>query len=410
MKKSAKQIINNIFNNSHIRIIFFLCTCFVFTNCTKLDESIVESTGNEFAAKKADTYYGVSLEYANSLIDKYAKVLANSMSEISLRDAIKQNAMQKFDGDYDVLVSSLHKIQYGLSGMTISSLLKATYEQLYGDSWSEFEATLLKIIPNLQVSVPVHCDEWNTSATRPKVVGLPIDFNEAETSSVCAYGTHETETQISTKTEPETPVIVVSVSERVNRAGKLFYGGPIFKAFKDTIIQVPSHLVCEYSAANAVRLRWPLVNGATGYSIYQTDEAGNDVLVATLYGTESIYNSTGLTAGRTYQYMIRAFDDNGYSPYSNVSMITATNRTPGDSLILASLQFSKAKLSSVECFLRGAPEIMLRIYSSSDGGDSTVLISEVPIITSSRSSVTNSPLMLDYELFLHGYKVATTTC
>ena len=66
----------------------------------------------------------------------------------------------------------------------------------------------------------------------------------------------------------------------------------------------------------------------TGYQVERCQSAGctNFAQIGTTDGTTTTYNDTGLAAGTSYSYRVRATDAAGnLSPYSN----TATATTPG---------------------------------------------------------------------------------
>ncbi len=74
--------------------------------------------------------------------------------------------------------------------------------------------------------------------------------------------------------------------------------------------------------ARAISLQWKKVDGATGYEIWRsTTASGTYTLVRNLSGVNSVaYKNTGLTAGKSYYYKIRAYRTvNGKKVYGNYS-------------------------------------------------------------------------------------------
>ena len=352
--------------------IFFLAALFsismgsIFvTSCSKTDDMVLTSTGASPSNQDDLLYEGMEITYIDSLVDMYSKVLAKSLNNNELRMVVKNMALRMFDGDYDILCTELQNVSLNSTGRTVAELLAASYSSIFQGSGADFLDEVNNSLPNLQVAVPIHIDRWDPAGYRPFVDPLPMDLDDRVDVMVEGYDGTLSRIHVSSQHEPDFPVIVVGVSERVDIKGVLIngpYGEP------KPIGKIPSpvsNLICEYTtAANAVRLRWPVVEGATGYEVYQTNDLGNDVVIGTTSGSENIFNSTGLETCRTYQYMVRAFNDAGLSSFSNFAEITATDRCSGSPLRVKSFRFSDSGLNSVECWLRGGPEVQLRVIKS----------------------------------------------
>lgn len=370
-------------------------------SCTKEKDSVLD-------IPSAKNYPGLEEDVAltNEFIDKYSKVIAVALENVDFRMLVKQSALQQFDGDYDVLVTDLHEKELPTSGKSVFDFLSSVVDDYFLEEFKmdgrSFLDEVVSVIPNLQLAVPIHIEKWEPAAFRPYVIPLPFDFVDGEDYMVDGYDDKLSTIQVSSKIKPNFPIIVVGVSERINKDGHPYKipSGPL-KEIAEVLFPAPSHLYCEYTtAANAVRLRWPLVPGAVGYAVYQTDDMGNDVLIGTTSGTENIFNSTGLETARTYQYMVRSIDSDGeYSSYTNVAEITATDRRSGDPLRLKSFQFSKDGLYAVESYLKGAPEVQLRIIKPDGTGDNTVVLHTVRYDIPTRSAVTSSPYVCNEVMF-----------
>lgn len=377
--------------------IFFLAALFsismgsIFvTSCSKTDDMVLTSTGARPSNQDDLLYEGMEITYVDSLVDMYSKVLAKSLNNNELRMVVKNMALRMFDGDYDILCTELQNVRLNSTGRTVADLLAASYSAIFQGSGADFLDEVNNSLPNLQVAVPIHIDIWNPVGYVPFVVPLPLELNDRDNVMLEGYDRNLAIIHVSSLHKPDFPVIVVGVSERVDIKGALIigpYGEP------KPIGKIPSpvsNLICEYTtAANAVRLRWPVVEGATGYEIYQTDDLGNDVVIGTTSGSENIFNSTGLGTCRTYQYMVRAFNDAGLSSFSNIAEITATNRWSGAPLRLKSLRFSEAGLSNVEGWYRGGPEIKLRVIKSSNAGTDSEIMYTSPLIEADRDEATS---------------------
>ena len=171
----------------------------------------------------------VTVHQKNDLIENYAKILSSSLGNPELRKAIKTEALLKFDGDNDILVSKLHSMTLASSNRNIESIIRSSAVTTKSNGYlGSITDAIHEQFPNLQVAVPVHCDEWDTENYTPLVAYLPFDYNEDEATHIKAFDQQGNEYLLSTEEEPNVPVIVVSISERVDENGNLIYTSPIY--------------------------------------------------------------------------------------------------------------------------------------------------------------------------------------
>jgi len=75
-----------------------------------------------------------------------------------------------------------------------------------------------------------------------------------------------------------------------------------------------------------IQITWNDVSGETGYRLERRDENPNNwSVVASLLPNIVSYTDSGLIAGMQYFYRVRAFNTNGYSPYSNEASAVPAN-------------------------------------------------------------------------------------
>ena len=141
-----------------------------------------------------------------------AKALAHALGdEATYRQLLKTEALKQFDGDYDVLYRAFAAQQPGFG--------RRMDELVAGSSGSQpltGMAEVLTHVPNLNISVPVHIDKWNTGSLSPLVLFIPADYDEKTyTKPLQAYDKDGQVHLLDNKKAPDYPVVVVGPSERV---------------------------------------------------------------------------------------------------------------------------------------------------------------------------------------------------
>ena len=88
-----------------------------------------------------------------------------------------------------------------------------------------------------------------------------------------------------------------------------------------TKITAPANVKATSASASSVKITWSAVSGAEGYEVFRsTSASGSFVCLGWVSGTSK--TSTGLTAGTTYYYKVRAFKTvNGNKVYSEYSAV-----------------------------------------------------------------------------------------
>ena len=146
----------------------------------------------------------------------FAKFVGNS---VEFRALLKQRALTRFDGDYDVLYNSIKN--YTLSnGKTVEQALVALNSNF---------AVIAGNIPKFNVSVPVECDTWTTATFIPNVAVQPFGQREDSLVNIRTYKANGTLQLMSASVDPTVPVVVLGVCERVDENEQLrpeFVGGP----------------------------------------------------------------------------------------------------------------------------------------------------------------------------------------
>lgn len=171
-------------------------------------------------------------------------------------------------------------------------------------SESAIEA-LSKKYPDLQVSVPVKAEEWESESYIPKVTFIPLEYQDGITQSVLGYDNNNNIITIDAINEPENAVIVIGPNERIPEP----IDGPIL------IVDVPDPVSLTALPTEAgIRLNWNMSTttnsqNTTGYYIYR--QGVNDNVfrkIQTVLGANNrSYNDNNIINGASYTYYVQAY-------------------------------------------------------------------------------------------------------
>jgi len=183
---------------------------FLLTSCSKkMDE--FTSTPQQF--KRADS------TAINESLDNAALIVATSLKDRAVRSFIKAEALKQFDGDYDILYQSAKNT--AINGSTLENIFSGNMQGRFSKT-NVFEK-IISNVSNFQISVPVHCEEWNENNYTPLVAIAETGVNENELKPIKAYDSKGNIHWLNAQIQPDKPVIVVGISERIDETGKLKY-------------------------------------------------------------------------------------------------------------------------------------------------------------------------------------------
>ncbi|HYV94278.1 MAG TPA: DUF3103 family protein [Chitinophagales bacterium] len=192
-------------------LIIIASAAFILSSCKK--------QMNEISPSVLHQSLGTDTKSINESLDKAALIVATSLQDPALRSFIKAEALKQFDGDYDVLYRSAKTIV--INGRSLENIFSGATQARFSQA-GEFESVISNV-PNFQISVPVHCEEWNTDNDIPLVAISEKDADEKTLQQVKAYDSEGNIHFLSADAEPDMPVIVVGISERVDNNGALKY-------------------------------------------------------------------------------------------------------------------------------------------------------------------------------------------
>ena len=125
---------------------------------------------------------------------------------------------------------------------------------------------------------------------------------------------------------------------------KIFIGDgnePLTNATLHCVPSAPVVKIGNSAASGKPQLTWRAVYGATSYRIYRSTSRGSGYsLLGTTTATS--YTNTGAKAGTTYYYRVKACNDTGLSPYSNIVSGQVKSVTPKPSAPVVKIGHSAA--------------------------------------------------------------------
>ena len=184
------------------KVCFILGAVFCFNACSELEKECLDSSNLQITRS--------SIEVSNAeLMPELSKALAKVLNENrDVRELIKQEALKKFDYDYDVLYALVKDVKLG-NGNTLKSLLANYLDENYLSRIENEMPTLTIFVPSL----PEHsfsAESWNVETEIPNVA-----FRTNETNDITSYDAKGTEYIINDDLIPSYPIVVLKENERV---------------------------------------------------------------------------------------------------------------------------------------------------------------------------------------------------
>ena len=152
----------------------------------------------------------------NASLETLAKLFANAVTDVSVRQQIQQEVAKRFDGDTNVLYKKLtatSDLQAQSGGTDIGQSLASL--QSGGSSLDQ----LVRSIPRLQVAMPTGFESWDANNEVPLVGFVPVDADDKTVQTIKAFDAEGNEHMIDARTAPSKPVLVLSQNERTDETG-----------------------------------------------------------------------------------------------------------------------------------------------------------------------------------------------
>lgn len=271
------------------------------------------------------------------------------------RCLIKNEVSKQFDGDYDYLFSTSMKHNVSPSEdlitksgydevITVKELLSYYFDPSDFRTKSSLDVLdeIIKEYPDLQISIPVHAEEWDPDNYTPSVAIIPEDCEYPFTKILPGIDAEGNQIEIDAINEPDVPVIVIGLNERIDEP-------PVITLDNSPLIQVEMGSVYLQGAYlnDAVRLVYTLSNVKTVHSVYIYRTLPNSSMYNLIYnGTPMMnqYNDWDIEVLKEYSYYIvvdctvaNGLVDQRKSLTSNVVTVVINGEIPDPVLNLRSV-------------------------------------------------------------------------
>ena len=319
--------------------LYYFVLLLSIVSCSKESQEQIIPESKNYSL--VDAHHGLSERDAQ--VGQIALALTKaSDSNVSLRKLIGEKALKQFDGDYDVLMTQLVNepieitdvemaTKAGANQMDFKSLIEA---YLPAESKTKSgEKTLLERLmseyPELQISVPVHAEDWDPETFSPPVVFDLIDQDVEQQPTIPGFDAQGNPIEMDAVNAPDYPVIVVGYNERMGyeqgRGGDDMYEIPIPP-------EAPTNL--NYTRTNtSILLYWDQEDYAEGYKVYRRAQGASAFsLVSTIEGEDNrAYEDYDVTANMYYLYYVTA-----YVSYTRPNGMVLTMESDASSIISVS--------------------------------------------------------------------------
>jgi len=155
-------------------------------------------------------------------VTEYDKDLANialalhqSLNDNQFTKTLRNEIMQRPDGDYEVILKSLVNRNISFNKTPLFTSLGNNRLKGSGDG-----PNFLEKYPKLQIAIPVNAEKWDGSSNL-WILYLPSNYKEFSTKEVPAISPEGKSTMFNIEKQPDFPVIVIGQNERSNENGDL---------------------------------------------------------------------------------------------------------------------------------------------------------------------------------------------
>lgn len=230
-------------------------------------------------------------------------------------------------------VSSTSKICASLSECKTYYFKVRSYSQVNGKTYYSEYSPVVSAMTKVTVPSGVKAVAESTSSIKISwnrvsgANGYQVWRSTSANGTYSALGTFTTLSKVSTGLQPGS-IYYYKVRTMREVDGKKYYSDYSSVVSDVTKLAKPAGVKGVSVSATSIKLSWNKVTGATGYQVWKATSA-DGAFVALGSGTELSRVSTGLTAGNTYYYKVRAYSEvNGKKYYGDYSAVASVVPKP----------------------------------------------------------------------------------
>lgn len=301
---------------SNVAMVFLL---FCLISCAK-DENIPSHLSKDIHIEQ---------EYVVEVTD-FVKALNKAIVEnTDFRKLLKTEILKQIDGDYDLLVSQSLNMNVNPSSsfitksscadvISVNELLSYYYVDLVSPTKSSIKPIdeLLEEYPDLQISIPVNAEEWDTDSYIPDIAIVPLDYG-SDIQTLSGVDSEGNLIEIDAVNAPSEPVIVVGRSERLS-------GISIARPIKIPTLSVSLSGVY---TNGAIRLNYSMhglaiIDSLTLYKTLPNSSTYEHLDIE--FSSENKYNDWNIIEGKEYSYYLVVTCRNSIGEVKNIISNTFT--------------------------------------------------------------------------------------
>ncbi len=192
------------------------------------------SCEDAYLSPESETDFQYSNKDWNETAFDVALDISKKMNSLSFRKMLKHEVMLQFDGDYNILISSMIQrlpkyLEYEENQVQV---LNPTNQDLLSNfDWDVLESAA-EDYPMMQIAVQVDAENWDPINDVISVVYLTSDYDEKTHDFVEGFDNEQNPISVSTLHDPTDAYVVVSHNERTYELNNNIY-------FSNTRILVP---------------------------------------------------------------------------------------------------------------------------------------------------------------------------
>ncbi len=183
---------------------------------------IIILSGLIFPSCKKDATSGAVIETpkAKKPWDETARAVAMDISmklkSLGFRKMLKHEVLLRFDGDANILISSLIKRlpKYLAYEAAHNSASRTNTDDLLSFYSFDILTNAAEDYPQMQIAVQTDAESWDPYAYTPSVVYLTADYDEETSTTIEGFDPYQTPISVSTTEEPTINYVVISQNER----------------------------------------------------------------------------------------------------------------------------------------------------------------------------------------------------